>query len=200
MGLMKAAFGLVRKSGFDLIHSQGLTSGICCVPPALLTGTSHLLTLHDVFTKGQFVGARGLLKKLALTVGLAAVDRIHCVSHDARENLDSELPALRLMRRSEPTVILNGIASAPFADASPRDLRAEFGISDETFLIGFLGRFMNQKGFADLVSAIEIVRSRPGLPRTPLVLCFSQEDGFIREEREAIEPKLSTASLGFFHL
>jgi len=48
---------------------------------------------------------------------------------------------------------------------------------------------MSQKGFVYLLDAMEIMLKDNSLPKKPLVLTFSLEDGFIREEREAVQKR-----------
>jgi glycosyltransferase involved in cell wall biosynthesis len=64
-------------------------------------------------------------------------------------------------------------------------LRQELGLPSDGFLIGFLGRFMSQKGFRYLVDALAAMVQTKGLPRRSILLTFG-DDGFIREEREAV--------------
>ena len=81
--------------------------------------------------------------------------------------------------------IPNGIEVEPFLHAEERDLRGELGLPPETFLIGFLGRFMSQKGFRYLVDALEQVKEHNLLKEPLLSLTFGQpDDGFIREEKK----------------
>jgi glycosyltransferase involved in cell wall biosynthesis len=58
--------------------------------------------------------------------------------------------------------ILNGIDAAHLEKADPGapDLRAHAGIGPDVFLIGFLGRFMEQKGFLPLLDALERLLAR----------------------------------------
>jgi glycosyltransferase involved in cell wall biosynthesis len=75
-----------------------------------------------------------------------------------------------------------------FVVAMPRDLRGELGLREDVFLIGFMGRFMAQKGFRYIVDAVDLLRMKDGLPKRPLVLTFG-EGAFIREEKQAIEKR-----------
>ena len=79
------------------------------------------------------------------------------MSHDARDNLLAYLPILKLFKR-KVIAIPNGIEVEPFLKAEKRDLRRELGLPRESFLIGFLGRFMSQKGFRYLVDALEQIK------------------------------------------
>lgn len=148
---------VIRNNKFDLIHSHGFTSGICSIFGSLVRSIPHILTCHDVFTEKQFVGFGGLVKKMFLSLMLSMIDNIHCVSHDARNNLLEYLPILKIFNK-KIVVILNGIETEQFLSAKERDIRNEFGLKQHDFLIGFLGRFMSQKGFLYLIDALEEIK------------------------------------------
>lgn len=187
LALMRATAALLRSENVVLLHAHGLGSSMISAWIARLMGTPALVTLHDVFVAGQFVGLRGLVRRAIIALGLFVPSTIHCVSHDAAVNLREFFPLLRLRRASSIGVVLNGILSRQFVSPVRRDLAREFDLPPDTFVIGFLGRFMNQKGFVELVGAVEKLRADPDLPRRFVVLCFSPEDGFIREERANVE-------------
>lgn len=186
--LFRLVTTIIRSQSFGLIHSHGFTSAACTIIGALSKQTPHMITCHDVFTSGQFVGLKGFVKKSALGAILSMIDCIHCVSNDARDNLLAYLPILKLFKHKVVT-ILHGIEVEPFLTAEPRDLRGEFGLPSDSFLIGFMGRFMAQKGFRYLVDALAQLKRIENLPREPLLLTFSQPDGFIREEQEQVKKK-----------
>jgi glycosyltransferase involved in cell wall biosynthesis len=179
--------GELLKGNYDLVHSHGFTSGMCAVIPALVRRIPHLMTSHDVINENQFAGAKGKLTKQAMGFLFGMIDTIQSVSYDAQENLLANLPTLS-RRKGKCIVIPNGIEVERFENASPRDLRGELGVGADVFLIGFLGRFMAQKGFRYLVDAIDLLRRETSLPKQPLVLTFG-DGGFIGEEQEAIRER-----------
>jgi glycosyltransferase involved in cell wall biosynthesis len=173
----------VLGGSFDLIHSHGFTSGVCTAPFALLSRTPHIMTSHDVINIEQFSGRIGALKKFIMGIALSHIDKIHSVSNDAQANLLEHFPSLSA--NTDCFVLPNGIEVDRFIDTPPRDLRSEYGIGPDVFLIGFMGRFMAQKGFRFLVDAVESLRNEPSLDKAFLILTFG-DDGFIREEIQAI--------------
>jgi glycosyltransferase involved in cell wall biosynthesis len=181
---------------FDLVYSHGFTSGLASALGSLATRTPHLTTCHDVFTDGQFVGVTGELTKLALTASFAMANCVHCVTHDARDNLLSYLPLTRFFR-NRFVVIRNGIESDRFADAAVRDFRTELALENDCFLIGFLGRFMSQKGFRYLVDALELVQRRGAVSRRPVIVTVSPQDSYYREEMAEIDRRGLSASVFF---
>lgn len=171
---------------FDLVHSHGFTAGLCAAPAALLRGTPHLMTCHDVLGERQLAGWRGSLRRHALSAAIARMDGVHCVTRDARDNLLKRLAPGSGRWRTEPFVIPNGIETQRFLRAAPRSLRAELGLPPDCFLIGFFGRFMSQKGFAYLVDAVARLEAERPTGRRPVLLTFGAHDGFIREEQAAV--------------
>lgn len=77
--------------------------------------------------------------------------------------------ASRLGLNGQPTVVAPavGVDTELFRPADPAErsnLRSELGASDSDFLVGFVGRFTEDKGVLDLVRAVEGIRNdAPGL-------------------------------------
>lgn len=175
-----------RTDEIDLIHSHGFTAGIFSILTAKLFRIPHLMTSHDVFTYKQFSGTRGRIKKSLLPVLFKHIDCIHCVGEDAKGNLLRYFPHLA-SNNHRIISISNGIEIQRFLTEEKEDLRKELGLSEDSFLIGFFGRFMAQKGFRYLVDAIEILRGKQP-QRQPVVVCFGW-GGFVREEQAAIRKR-----------
>lgn len=182
--LFWAVAGLLSRGRFDLIHSHGFTSGICAALPAFLFRTPHILTSHDVLGPAQFKGVSGWVKKCVMKFAFSLVDTIHSVSNDAQANLFEFFPSFA-RKEGKCIVISNGIESERFLNADKRDLRGELEVGEDVFLVGFLGRFMSQKGFLYLVDAIEQLKEIESPTRRPLVVAFG-EGGFVREEKAAL--------------
>jgi glycosyltransferase involved in cell wall biosynthesis len=183
--LFDAVWRTLRSERYDLVHSQGFGSAMISAPGAMVTRTPHVVTCHDVVAEGQLAGIAGLAKRLGLATVLATADRVHCVGEDARENLLAHLHLLQPFA-AKVIAIQNGIEVDRFLHASRRDLRAELSLPPGSFLVGFLGRFMWQKGIRYLVGALEHLRSGRGREGMPTVLTFSEQDGFYREEMEDV--------------
>lgn len=178
----RAVFREICIGKYDLVHSHGFTSAICASGPAFLWCTPHLITSHDVINTEQFNGWRGLLKKKTLGLVLRLAAMVHSVSHDAEANLRSFFSGLS---KEKSIVIPNGIEVERFLNAVPVDVRRQCG-EENAFLIGFFGRFMNQKGFRYLVDAIEVISRDSDLEKHPVVLAYGV-GGFIEREKRDIE-------------
>jgi len=187
---------IIRGQSFGLIHSHGYTAGACAIIGAISKRIPHILTCHEVLTPAQFIGLKGFAMKSAFGVMLSMIDCIHCVSNDARDNLLAYLPILKLFKH-KVVAIPNGIEVEPFLNAEKRNLRGELGLHPDSFLIGFLGRFMSPKGFRYLVDAFEQVRKNGNLPKEPILLTFGEPDGFIREEQEDVKKRGLAGSIRF---
>lgn len=182
--LMLALARASRAERFDVIHSHGFTSCVASAWAALGVRTPHLLTAHDVFTEGQFKGARGRIVRTLLGQSINRMDLIHCVTHDAAQNLLSYLPSLAQVD-SRIEVIAHGVETGPLMDAQAKDLRQLLSVPADTVLFGFLGRFMAQKGFRILADAAAILAARLPDPASFRVVCVGA-GGFVREDRQML--------------
>jgi glycosyltransferase involved in cell wall biosynthesis len=85
---------------------------------------------------------------------------------------------------------------AAFRDAPVRDLRAELQIATNVRILGFLGRFMEAKGFDVLIDAVQLLAARaPAVP--PFVVVAVGYGGMIRENRARIEASRLTPYFRF---
>jgi len=181
-----AAAREIARPGVDLVHSQGYTSGVVSSLTAWLLRRPHILTSHDVLRQDQFAGGKGRLKRWLLSWLFRLPQALHLVSHDVRDNLLHFLP--NLARRPERLrVIANGVDTEKFLIEERADLKGRLGLGPESFLIGYFGRFMPQKGFDLLVDAITLLHGR-GQARDMAVAAFGW-GGFIREEQAKIRAR-----------
>ncbi len=173
---------LLRSGRFALVHSHGLTAGVQAAAANLGIGLPHAVTVHDPLRPEQFPGFRGRVKRRVMGHLLRRPEAIVCVGHDIRANLREYLPAVRPERL---VVIANGIDTDRFAVGSPGDdLRGRLGLGPDVALVGFLGRFMEQKGFLPLLAALERLL-RQGPPR-PFHLVAVGSGDFEREYRAEV--------------
>ncbi|EIK46716.1 glycosyl transferase, group 1 [Cellvibrio sp. BR] len=169
---------------YDLVHSHGFSASFFVQQVMWKRKVPHIMTAHDVFLPGTFKGGGGWLKKLAMRWLLGSVFRVLSVSQDARNNIYEYFPRLPSKQVKN---ITNGIDTDFFSKGLARDLRTELNAGHRP-IIGFFGRFMAQKGFRQLVQAIEILVNQSPAAMKPLVLTFGW-GGFIREDFALIESK-----------
>lgn len=177
LNLTKAVWRLSRERHFDVIHAHGFISAIACLPSSLITRSLLICTSHDVLNYVQFSGPLGAVRKAVLAAALSKCKMVHSVSKDAESNLLDYFPFLN----SKSVTILNGIDVNQFSDCKRTNLHQELGIDPTVKIIGFFGRFMSQKGFKHLISAISYLRSYYDSPDIHVV-CYGS-GAFIREEQ-----------------
>ncbi len=189
---------LLRERRFSLIHSHGIQAAIPTIFANVGFGLPHVMTSQDVFCHVKLSGIAGRLKLYALEQLLRRLDVLIAVSEDTRDDHLQYLPGLK-KGPCRVVVIPNGIdlARYPFPNCGPGDcpdfpraapaapagkmglspsLRQELGIGQETFLLGFLGRFMEQKGFLQLIEALDRLLGRNDLPRPVHLLAVGSGD------------------------
>lgn len=188
LSLTYEVFLLLRREKFQIIHSQGFTAGVLAVIANPFSRVKHLITSHDVFREDQFSSRFSFLKKKCLEILLGNADIIQSVSHDAQENLIAYFPSL--VRKVQLTVILNGITTERLSrgGAYHSSLRSEIGLKDGVTLFGFLGRFMPQKGFVDLIDAVEKLAKDPEISGRFKIIAVN-DGAFIREYKAIIREK-----------
>lgn len=170
-----------------VVQSHGFTAATTTAIPARLAGARHVVTPHDVITRDNVTTFRQRMQIKLLAAVLGNADVVQTVGEDSRRNLLEYMPSLA--RRAERfRVILNGVPVTQFAAGQARDLRDELGLTSDTYLVGFLGRFMKQKGFTYLMDAMQSLIVRSDLPRRPVVVAVGG-GGHIREEQSRVEKR-----------
>ena len=155
--LLAALCGLMARRRFDLIQSHGFISATVAALVDAVFRVPHILTVHGVVEERLIRNFKGRLRLFATSLGVRATDAVYCVSEDMLAHVREKLP-FRGDRKT--AVIPNGVDTAMFRDAQPdQGFTADLGLALGTFLFGFLGRFMPQKGFATIIQALSIMES-----------------------------------------
>lgn len=192
LDFFKAINSVIKKHNPDVVHSHGSTAGVLTVLSTLFKNIPHVVTMHDVFFEAQYRGLIGKLKKFSLSLMFKKPNIINPCGYEAADNFKSFFTSVP-KQRVKP--IRNGIDVGKFSKNSIRDLRSEAGLSEDTVLFGFFGRFMSQKGF-DLL--VKMFSELPEERKNKLhVACFGW-GGFIREEQENIESLGLMSNFTFF--
>ena len=178
-------FSLVKNSKFDVVHSHGFSASMLAQVALTFFNVPHIMTAHDVFLPNTFLGTKGKLKKLAMGWLLNRVDKVLSVSLDARANMLEYFPGLQ---PKQVLNITNGIDTLFFGQGVARNLREELSIAPGRPILGFFGRFMAQKGFHQIIKAVEIICKNPSSTIQPMVVTFGW-GGYIREDFALIEQK-----------
>jgi glycosyltransferase involved in cell wall biosynthesis len=165
------------------VHSQGFISAMLAYPAVFLTRKRHLVTVHDVVTDAVLANKSAMAIK-ALGFVLKHAYAVHAVGKDCAQSL-RRLPGLE----HAPNIVTveNGINCAQFSSPAPTDWHEKLTLDPKTRLIGFFGRFMEQKGFLDLISAVAQLKvTDPDLNFK--VLAVGELD-YLREYREIVTQK-----------
>jgi glycosyltransferase involved in cell wall biosynthesis len=183
--------GLLRDGGFDLIHSHGLTATVHAAAANMGMRTPHVATLHEPLRPSQFPGLFGRFKRWALGRLLRRPDAVVVVGEDARANLLEHFPMLN-DRASQIIVIPNGVRFRNSSNVPRNDsLRKRLGAAPDAAVIGFLGRFMPEKGFLVLLEAVQRLAADPAAPPFH-VAAFGSGDYRIEYGREVERRGLSS--------
>jgi glycosyltransferase involved in cell wall biosynthesis len=174
----------LRTGRFAFLHSHGLTAAVQAAAASLGIRVPHVATVHDPLRPSQFRGLSGWLKRRTMARLLRRLNVIVCPGQDVRTNLLDYLPSLDHDRL---VVIPNGIDVERFAPSYTwnDDLRDRLGLEPGVALLGFLGRFMEQKGFLPLLGALQRLLHE-GPPRPFHLLAVGSGD-FEREYRAEVK-------------
>ena len=147
---------IIMESDFDLIHAH--------LPPAELYTRAALAALGDdttplVISKHNDCPFHRLPGERALGRWVAhRASMVIAISEAVRRYMTG--PALGLPA-SQVRTIRYGIDSAPYENVPPEKvaaLRKEWGVNDDTFVVGFAGRFVEQKAIPKLLEAFALFR------------------------------------------
>jgi len=187
LGMFWQLMGHLGSGKYDVVHSQGYTAGIITVLANLFSRVPHLITLHSTFDETErSLGWDGVLKNtrrrvLELVLGRAEV--VQVVGVDAYENLLSYLPGLW---RKPGRVRMNN--SGVKIDAPEMPIPGEdewFEKEEGVFTVGFLGRYMPEKGFPELIDTMESIvkeRQNEGIK----LVCVGGLGAYLREYQREI--------------
>ena len=176
----------LRRKKYDLIHSQGFTAGLASVMANILCNVPHIMTSHDVLRDDQFSVKFGMLQRLILGKIFGRIETIHSVSEDAHNNLLEFLPGL-WKSRVRQIVIHNGIDLDNFADAFySKNTIINKG---NDFIIGFIGRYMPQKGYEYLPDILDILTKERHHRGKFRIVSVGAYGGFFREFKKLLEQR-----------
>ena len=184
LDMIKKTWSYLRENNVSLVHSHGFSAGFLMVPVLMFHSLPHIVTSHDIFQNVHFAGASGRLIKYSFSLMFRFMDAIHTVGHEATDNLKEYFPRIS---RNKIHCIPNGIDTEVFFNAKSSEDNDELK-KQGRYVIGFFGRFMSQKGFRDLVDAIDIITNEKMSGKMPIVLTYGW-GGYIREEYLLIESR-----------
>jgi glycosyltransferase involved in cell wall biosynthesis len=169
---------LLFRGDFQVIHSQGYASAVQVAMVNWVFRVPHIMTTHGAIEKKYFQGRYGRAKRLLFERAMKNVTVFHAVGYDILEHLQQDLTKID-WTRTRSKVIHGGIDVAPFIVEEPDSrarLREQLGIESETFVFGYFGRFMPEKGFNYLLEAVGILAKDSGMSRNICVLAVGSGD------------------------
>ncbi len=116
--------------------------------------------------------------------------------------LEAGVPPERLL--VAPQLGVDETVFRPADAALKAKRRADFGLPDQAFIIGFSGRLLEMKGVADLIAAVERLRAQPGGETARLALLGPGEIGPLLGGRTAqpdwlsVHPAVPHAEMAHF--
>ncbi len=182
-------YQLLNSAEFDVIQSHGFISAAHVYLGNIIHRLPHVLTVHGIIEERVLgKGIKTCLNKRILKRVVSSADVLYGVSQDILDHVES---TVKIGTRPRRIVIHNGIDIKAFVkNDSPDDqssLRKELGIDESVYLIGYLGRFMPEKGFNYLLDAIEILGEQ-GAANNLKVLAVGSGD-YLSYYRKQVEEK-----------
>ncbi|MEJ5359834.1 MAG: glycosyltransferase family 4 protein [Desulfobacterales bacterium] len=158
-GLAIDVFKLLAKEKYSLIQSHGFISALCAFLPGMLFGVPHVLTVHGMIEE-RLLG-RGPQKTIRVFLLKSMIKKVilYAVSNDILQHV---MQRLNLGKKEKLAVIHNGVDLNCFENentVSRERARDLLGLPQGKTVIGFVGRFMPQKGFNYLIDAVDLLRS-----------------------------------------
>ena len=141
------ALRLVRKGGFNLIHSHGYRADVFAIALSKLTRTPVVSTVHGFIGNDwrlRFYNALDarVLRAFSQVIAVSAPMKAELVAHGVSPD--------------RVHVIANAVAEVPPDDrlSARGDSRRRLGITEAEFVFGYVGRLSDEKGVGYLLEAV----------------------------------------------
>jgi glycosyltransferase involved in cell wall biosynthesis len=178
----------LRRERPDVVHTHNPKSGVLGRIAARLSGVSLVVnTQHGLYA----LPGDSRMKRWAvygLERAAAAFSHVELVQN--LEDADTIVERLRVPAR-RVHVLGNGIDLSRFTQSGDterrRAVRSEWGISDDTIVLGVVARLVAEKGIREIIEAAAIVRDAEPRARFVVVgpLDGTKSDGITNDEVEA---------------
>ena len=176
------------KERYDLIHSHGIFAALNVCFVNFLFRVPHIVSIHGLLEDTDInlpqIVRTLLLRVIGFILGSANV--MHHVGYDMEAEYRRLFPRLE-KSKCKIIVIQYGIDTSEYynvARVSFGDIRKKLGIESSTLVIGYLGRFMDRKGFPVLIKAVEIIEKLLLMPKDYVIVGVGSGDLRRRYERE----------------
>lgn len=172
---------LVRRGGYDIVHTHSTKAGITGRLAARWDGVRTVHTPHGFYYL-NFTGGTGraMARSLEKVMG-SMTDRVIALSDGEQRE------AAKLLGSSRVRLVPNGFE--PFEPQSKREARQRLGLSPDVPVVGTTSRFTAQKAPMDIVEAFRVIHA--ARPETRLLWINGGELQTVVEQR--------LADLGLLH-
>ena len=173
---MKQIYNIVHDNHYDIVHSNMNTLSVFSLFPAWLAGANQRI-LHNHSTAVRSEGLRSVMKTILRPFAPLFANRYAACSRLAGEWMYGK----KMMANRKVTIINNAIDLDEYAFSSEtrQKYRKDLNISDDTLIIGHVGRFMYQKNHAFLIEIFKGI-----VKRHPNAMLLLIGDGELRPEIE----------------
>lgn len=154
---------IVKEKSIDIIHSQGSRADFFARVVARIAKVPVVISTIAMPPEGYDVG---ILKKIPYVFLDRLTEKITDCFIVVSQNLQSRLITKHKIPKEKVVTIYNGVEIEEFKSESLpiQRIRDEYKISQETVLIGVIGRLVWQKGIVYFIQAIrKIVNQKPPL-------------------------------------
>jgi glycosyltransferase involved in cell wall biosynthesis len=185
-------FKFILRNDVHLIQSHGFISGLLVVVANFFFKIPHVMTIHGIFEDHLLeAGLKGKIQKKVLN---HVVNSVTCLYGVSKDILDHTLEVFQVKQSIQKAVIHNGIDITIFRPQQivKSSIRQQLGISSKVFLVGFVGRFMPQKGLNYLIEAVSLLAKDHNLSSSDIhVLCVGSGDHLRRYKNSIADQNLS---------
>ncbi|MGE5237358.1 MAG: glycosyltransferase [Chloroflexota bacterium] len=186
-GIIMELYRVMKERGIHVLRTHKYRSNFYGRVAAFLARVPVVIASeHNIYQDKELRVTRRVVNKVLSLV----CDKIVAVSEAIREDIvryDRVAP-------SKVIIVRNGVDVAKFkAEGSYRDIRKEFGIDRNDFLIGFVGRLVSNKSLPNLVRAFSALRAKAW----PVTLLIVGEGSMMEELKSMARQDRVTDSVIF---
>lgn len=156
--LIKIIF-ILKRINPDIVHAHTPKAGLLSMISSWIHRTPvRIYHVHGLVYETA-VGLKRKILKLTEFISCLLANQVFCVS----KSVESKIIEEKLCNVSKTKVILNGtingidaeynFAPTQWSNKFGKQIRQELNISENAFIIGFVGRLVKDKGIEDLVTA-----------------------------------------------
>lgn len=176
----------IRHNHFDIVVGHTPKGGMCAMIASFLAGTHSRIYFRHGLVYETAHGLKRFILKFVDQVTSFLATRIVCVSNSvAKKSIEDKLNS------SKKQLVLgygtcNGIDVDRFDPAQINSvyraqLQVKYNLTNDNFVIGYVGRLVRDKGIKELVDAYELVHSQYPQVRLLLVGMLEQRDALTPE-------------------